>query len=268
MSIVSTISGTLFDASFGGTNLSTKDFYCYDIKKPLMPKQEESLINIPKMPGLIQSSKKFTENKLILLGYMNCDDYDDLISKIETLSGFLYEDEDKQLISSKQTDRYWNVQYLDYDIIDLKDTYALVNLEFKANDPFAYDITPDSDDQTITVNDDTYSITNSGHHYAWPVITITFNQNQSHIYVENNNITDNRFDISKSFITNDELEVDCKNKTIKLNGSNSPAGFGDGGEELAEFILFATGGNTIQVGTDDETIDIDINNTFNKVYLF
>jgi len=267
MSIIQVL-GTLFDASFGGTNLSTKDFYCYDIEKPLMPKQEESLINIPKMPGLIQSSKKFTENKLILLGYMNCDDYDDLISKIETLSGFLYADEDKQLISSKQTDRYWNVQYLDYDILSLRDTYALVNLLFKANDPFAYDITPDSDDQTITVVDDTYSITNNGHYYAYPVITITFNQVQSHIYIENNSITDNRFDISKSFEVNDELEIDCKNKTIKLNGSNSPVGFGDGGEGLAEFILFAKGGNTIAVGTDDETIDIDINTTFNKPYFY
>ena len=269
------IFGTLFDASFNGTDLSTKDYFIYDIKKPHLPKQKVSTIDIPKKPGSVISSKKFTENKIILFGFMECTSYDDLTTKVEDLAAFLYSDSDKQLISSKQSDRYWNCQYLDYDIIEQRDDYALVNLVFSCiEDPFAYDITPDSEPDTspasdnITVNDDTFIITNDGHYYAFPVITITFNAIQTHIYVEHNTIDNNRFDIAKAFEINDVLEVDCTNGTIKLNGTNSHAGFGDGGQNLAEWLFLAKGNNEIQVGTDDATIDITINLTWNKVYFY
>lgn len=268
MSRISVISGEVFEVSFDGDNLSTKYFYCYDIKKPLMPHQVQTTIDIPKIPGLIQVDKKFTENRLTIYGYVEASNYTNLVTYLEDLSAFLYSDSDVKLISDKQSDRYWNVQYLDYFIVDERDDYSRINLIFTCNDPFGYDNTPDSDDQTITIVDDTYSVSNNGDYYAWPVITITFNQNQSHIYVANNNITDNRFDISKAFVNTDELEVDCKNKTIKLNGSNSPAGLGDGGECLAEMIMLATGSNTIAVGTNDETINIDINITFSKPYFY
>ena len=268
------IFGTLFDAEFDGTDLSTKDFYCYDIKKPLMPRQSQKTIDISKRYGLIQSSKKFTTNTLILYGFMECTDYDDLTSKVEALSAFLYSDLDKELITSKQSDRYWNVQYLDSPIIEQRDNYALVNLEFTCNDPFAYAITADSEPDTspptnqITVKDDTRIIANGGHYYAYPVITITFNQVQPHIYMKNNNIVGNRFDIAKSFGIGDELELDSKNETIKLNGALSPIGLGDGGESKAEFIILASGNNEIQIGTDDDDIDIDINFSFRKVYFY
>jgi predicted phage tail component-like protein len=262
------IFGTLKDASFNGTNLSTKYFYIYDIKKPLMPQQSLSTIDIPKRPGSIISSKKFKQNSIILYGFMECSSYDDLITKCENLSAFLYSDSDKQLISSKQSDRYWNVQYLNYDVIELKDTYALVNLEFTCNDPLAYDTTADTDTQTITVNDTSYTLANSGHYYAYPVINITFNDDQTHVYVANLSISENRFDISKPFVSGDVLIVDCKNGTIKLNGSTSMAGFGDGGLTLAEYILLGTGNNTISVGSSDATINVTVLISFNKTYLY
>lgn len=268
------IFGTLFDAEFDGINLSTKDFYCYDIQKPLMPQQSQKTIDIPKRYGLIQLSKKFTTNTLSLFGFMECTNYADLTTKLQALASFLYSDNDVQLIPSNTNDRYWNVQYLNYDIVEQRDDYALINLEFTCNDPFAYAITPDSQPDTspptdnITVKDTTFIVANSGHYYAYPVVTITFNQAQTHIYVANNTVTDNHFDIAKAFADNDVLEVDCKNGTIKLNGNYSPAGFGDGGLTLAEWLVLDKGNNTIAVGTDDLTINIDINITFNKVYFY
>ena len=268
------IFGTLFDAEFDGIDLSDKLFYCYDIKKPLSPKQSQTLIDIPKRPGLIQASKKFTTNTLILYGFMECTDYDDLTSKVEELAAFLYSDTDKELITSKQLNRYWNVQYLDSPIIEQRDNYALVNLEFNCNDPFAYAITPDSEPDgsppvnPIIVKDTTFIIANSGHYYARPVITITFNQAQTHIYVQNNTIVGNRFDIAKAFGIGSILEIDSKNETIKLNGALNPIGLGDGGQGKAEFIVLAKDNNEIQVGTDDEDIDIDININFRKVYFY
>jgi len=269
MTRISIISGSLFDASFDGTDLSDKLFYCYDIKKPLIPQQSQTLIDIPKRPGLIQASKKFIQNNLILYGFIECTNYADLKLKLQDLSAFLYSDNDKQLILSNENDRYWNTQFLSPEIIGERDNYSLVNLEFNCNDPFGYAVTPDTpDDQTITVKDDTYIIANNGHYYARPIITITFNQAQTHIYIQNNNIVGNRFDIAKSFGSSSTLEIDSKNETIKLNGAFNPIGLGDGGQGKAEFIVLAKGSNELAVGTDDESIDISINFSFRKVYFY
>ena len=262
------ILGTLLDASFDGTDLSDKNFDCYHILKSLMPKQNQTTIDIPKTSGLYQSSKKFESNQLTLRGLVDCTSYSDLMTKLQTLSAFLYSDSDKELIPSNADDRYYNVQYLDYVIIEERDDYALVDLIFNCNDPFAYDNTPSTDSQTITVIDTTYTVANGGHYYAFPEITITFNQAQTHVYISNSSITDNRFDISKVFLTNDVLIIDCKNRTITLNGSYSPAGVGDGGNSLAEWIKLATGDNDVVVGTNDATIDVDVDISFDKVYLY
>jgi len=267
MSIIE-VFGTLFDAELDGTNLSDYDFYCYDVKKPLSPKQTQKVIDIPKRSGLIQSTKKFISNELVLNGYVESTSYDNLTTALETLAGALYHDDDVELILSNSTDRYWNVQYLDSREVGQRDIYTLLDLVFTCNDPFGYAVTADTDDTNITVLDDTYNVTNSGHYYARPVITITFNQDQSHIYMENNGIAGNRFDISKSFKTDDELEVDCANETIKLNSTDSPIGFGSGGEGKAEFLLLNMGLNELQVGSDDETLDVSINLEWRKVYLY
>ena len=266
------IHGSLFDASFGGIYLSTKGFDCFDIRKPHIPKQDVSTIDIPKRNGNIISNKKFTQNKLVLYGYVQNDSYDDLTTTLEDLAAFLHTDEDVQLISNKQTDRYWNVQYLDYEIIKEEDDYAIVTLTFDCiEDPLGYAVTPTTDSQTITTSGTTYVVANSGHTYAFPVITITFNADMQHIYIANNTIVDdvaNRFDISKAFASGDVLVVDCKNGTIKLNGASSPAGFGDGGSELAEWIMLATGNNELEVGSSDATINVDVDISFEKVYVY
>ena len=264
MSIIQ-VFGTLFDAQLDGTNLSSYNFYCYDIKKPLSPKQTQKTIDIPKRPGLIQVTKKFESYQLILNGYVEATS---LTTTLQTLSGALRSDDDVKLILSNATDRYWNVQYLDSRVIEQRDTYALVDLIFTCNDPFGYAITEDINNTDITIPGTTYLVTNGGHYYARPVITITFNQPQTHIYVQSNNVVGNRFDIAKSFLANDELEIDCKNETVKLNGNFSPSGFGDGGMIKAEFLLLNTGLNELQVGTDDDTLNISISLRWRKVYLY
>jgi predicted phage tail component-like protein len=263
-----TILGTLFDVEVDGTNLSDYNFYTYDIKKPLFPRQRVSTIDIPKRLGLIAAQKKFTDNELIVYGYVKGTGYDNLKTLLETLAGALYSDDDVELIPSNQTDRYWNVQYLDYQIIGERDDYTIVSLVFTANNPLGWAVTADTDNQTITTLDDTFNITNNGHYYAYPTYTVTFNQAQSHIYLQNNTIPDNRMDISKSFATNDELEIDSFDMTIRLNGSISPIGLGDGGDGDAEFVLLASGVNELAVGSDDATINIDIETSYRKTYLY
>ncbi len=267
MSIIE-LYGSLFDAELNGTNLSSYNFYCYDIKKPLLPKQNQQTIDIPKRSGLIQATKKFESYEIVLNGYVESTSFSALTSALQTLAGALYSDDDVELILSNATDRYWNVQYLDSRVIEQRDTYALLDLIFTCNDPFGYAVTADTKDINITSLDTTFNVTNSGHYYARPIITITFNQVQSHIYMQNNGISSNRFDIARAFATNDELEIDCANETIKLNGSSSPVGFGSGGQSKAEFLLLATGLNELAVGSDDATLDVSINLNWRKVYLW
>ncbi|MCL5069675.1 MAG: phage tail family protein, partial [Actinobacteria bacterium] len=103
--------------------------------------------------------------------------------------------------------------------------------------------------------------------FAFPIIAITFKQSQTHIYLQNNNINDCRFDISKAFVSNDVLVLDTKTMSITLNDIYSPAGFGDGGTKKAEFIILRSGANEMQIGTDDATIKVDVNVFFRKTYL-
>jgi len=260
--------GTLTDFSWDGTNISTKYFYPIHFVKGVMPSQSQYVLNAPDRDGVIQVRKKFDSRPITIQGYIEGTSHSNLISRIQSLSSFLYEDSDVRLILSNESDRYYNAQYLDYVEVKRRKDYALLDLIFTCNDPFAYDTTADTDTQSsITTDNTTFTLTNSGHYYAYPTFTVTFNQAQTHIYIQNNSVTGNRFDISKSFASGDELEVDCKNGTIKLNSTTSPAGFGDGGDGSAEWIVFATGNNQLQVGTTDVSIDCDVNTSFRKTYL-
>jgi predicted phage tail component-like protein len=260
------IFGQTYEVRFDNKDLSSYGFYCYDMKTPFMPQQAQETINIPRRNGLIQTNKKFLTNKLILMGFVYA--YPDITTQLGLLASKLYFDTDKMLTCSKRPNQYWNAQYLSYEIVDQRDDYAILNLEFTCNDPFAYAKTEDVDNFDVTVSGTNRIFNNGGHYYAFPVFTVIFNAPQTHIYILNNAITNNRLDISKGFIKDDYLEIDCKNKTIKLNGKKSPNGFGDGGEGCSEWVLLAKGYNWVEVGTDDPNIDVNVNLAFTKVYLY
>lgn len=259
---------TELDFSLNGINASTKYFSTARIIKPVLPQQEQTIFDIPGKPGTTQSFKKFKLRPITISGTLEGTDPDDLITNLQNLSAYLYSDTDKQLIFSNEDDRYYNAQYLDYSEVLREGSYSLLDLKFTCNDPFGYAITPDADTKSnITAKNYIWTITNSGQYYAFPIITITFKQGQSHIYLQNNNINDCRFDISKAFISNDVLVLDTKTMSITLNNLYSPTGFGDGGSKKTEFIILKTGSNELEVGTDDSTIKVDVGVWFRKTYL-
>jgi predicted phage tail component-like protein len=260
--------GTLEDFSFDGVDVSTKDFNCISFLKGVMPPQKIESYSPPKWPGHIFVDKKFEPRPIRIRGYIEADNHTVLLTAVEDLGEFLYSDIDKQLILGNQVDRYYNAQYIDHQYIELKRDYALLEIEFSCQDPFAYAVTPDTDNQTITVNDSDYVVNNGGSYYSFPVITVTFNQAQTHIYIRNNNITGNRLDISRTFGSGKELEIDCKNRIVEYDGSVSYLGFGDGGDDSAEWLKLARGNNQLFVGTDDGSIDIDVDLEWNKVYFY
>jgi len=259
------------DFTFDGVSAAAKNFLSLRIIKGLMPIQEEVAINIPKVSGITQLFKKFTKRDIIIRGELSGTDHDDLIDKISALSAFLYSSVDKQLIINNDNSRYYNAQHI-ADVEVLRENYySMLDLKFTCNDPFAYAITPDTDGPTQRTTDGgTWNITNLGQYYAYGTVTIHFNQAQTHIYISNNTIIGSRFDISKSFVNHDVLVVDAKTMQITLNGTYSPAGFGDGGLGYAEYILLAytgTGINQFEIGTDDVSLDVTVTVAFNKTYL-
>jgi len=258
---------TALDFSFNGTSALTKSFETHAIYKTIMPAVQETIISIPGKDGITQASKKFGSRKITILGKLTGTDYANLITNIQALAAFLYSDEDKDLILNNESDRHYNAQHMALIEIEKKNTFVKFELQFNCNDPFGYAETQDTVTASITADGQQVAINNGGHYYAFPEITITFNQVQSHIFIENEGILGNRLDISKAFQAADELVINCKDGTIKLNAADSPAGFGDGGEESAEFIMLASGSNLIKFGTDDPTIDCDIEIVFYKVYL-
>ncbi len=237
-----------------------------DVKKPIIPPQKEILADVPKYNGLVQFSKKFTSNNIVVKSLLTGTSYADLITKLKALSAYLYSDEDEQLIFDDESDRYYLAQHIDTVIGKRTYRYCYLDLVFTCNDPFAYATSGDTDTQSHASKGFTYNITNSGQYYAYGTVTITFHQSQTHIYVENKTVIGSRFDISKAFVNNDVLVVNAKTMSITLNGTYSPAGFGDGGTSSAEFILLATGINMFEVGTDDGTLDATIVTTFSKTY--
>jgi predicted phage tail component-like protein len=258
------------DVSIDGTNLSTYDFLVASVVKPLSPKQKQELAKT-QSPRAIQLSKNFdTGYTLKLKGVLDGSSPSGLVTKIENLAGFLYSDTDRVIIPSDQSDRYWNGQYLDDVEVEREEDHALLELSFTCNDPLAYAVTPDTDSQTITVLNSTFNLTNSGHYYAYPTITVTFNQDQSHFYIENQTIEDCRFDFSESFVSGDILIINSKTGVITLNGTAFYSGFGSGGDGAFQFIKLAFGAsaaNLICVGSDDATIDIDVDSSWEKTYL-
>lgn len=256
------------DFSFKAINASAKSFVTTRIINPPLARQIETIISIPKMVGYTQLSKKFVNREIKVQGLLKCTSPTDLITKIEAFSDFLFNEEDEQLIFNNQATRYYNAQHIKTIELLREEFYAMLLLIFTCNDPLAYAITGDEVNETgITTKGYTWNINNVGQYYAYPTITITFNQSQTHIYIQNNNITGCRFDISKSFSNGDILKVNSKTMKILLDNVHSPAGFGDGGDEKAEFILLRVGNNELEVGTDDGTLNVDIKVNFNKTYL-
>ena len=256
------------DTSFKSAYLSTYYFETLRIIKPLMPPQEQSVYDIPKINGVLAGSKKFKSNSITVRGIIYGTDPENLITRLSNLASFLYSDADQPLIFNNQSAQYYNAQYLDTQEILREISFSMIDLIFTCNDPLAYAITPTVDLTNITIIDTFYVINNGGHYYSFPLISVVFNAIQNHIYIQNTSVADNRIDISKSFEIGDTLEIDCKKRTVKLNGAYSPAGFGEGGLGFAEWIILAAGNNIMQVGSEDMAIDVSVTISFEKVYLY
>jgi predicted phage tail component-like protein len=258
------------DFSWDGTNASVYGFTVHNVNKDILQEESRTFVDPPNYQGAIQLSKKFGSRIVEVEGRIAGTSYSNLVTSIlPAFSAFLYKSSDVQLIFSDQTDRYFNAQVKKIKVKKEVSSWKILDIEFICADPFAYDTTADTDTKsTITTKGYTWDITNSGHYTAYPEITVTFNQSQTHIYIANNSVSGCRFDISKAFVNTNVLVLDSRTLNVTLGGAYSPAGFGDGGNSKAEFIVLDTGVNELEISTDDATLNVDVKVEFNKPYLF
>ena len=259
------------DTTFNSTALSTLGFSTHVIRGRDLGKQNRYSFDVPKIVGSIEVGKKFPANTLAVEGRLEGSSYSNLEATIfPAFLAALYSDEDETLVFNDKSTKYYNAQFDGLRIIKEESLFRILQVYFTCNDPLAYAVTPDTDSQTITALDSTFVLTNSGHYYAYPTITVTFNQDQSHFYIENQTIEDCRFDFSESFVSGDILIINSKTGVITLNGTAFYSGFGSGGDGAFQFIKLAFGAsaaNLICVGSDDATIDIDVDSSWEKTYL-
>jgi predicted phage tail component-like protein len=255
--------------TFNSTSLATLGFTTHNVRGRDLGRQDRSSIDTPQRPGATELSKKFPPNTLKVEGRLEGSSYSNLEATIfPAFLAALYTDEDKTLSFDDKSTKYYNAQYDGFKLLKEESLFRILEIDFLCVDPFAYDTTADTDTQSsVTTNDTTYNVTNSGHYYCYPTATITFNQAQDHIYIQNNTIEDCRFDISQSFAAADELIINFKTGVVTLNGSETYAGIGVGGSELAEMIRLAVGVNQMQFGTADATLNCDILLRWEKAYL-
>jgi len=257
------------DFSYNALNASAYYFETASFFDDLLPNQRETIIDVPKVQGYTQLLKKFEPREIVVKGILYADNDSQLNTRIENFKEFLYQDSDKQLINNENSHKYYNAQFLEKVRTEKRGGGILApyQLLFRANDPLGYAVTADVSTQLNKAKGYTWNITNGGQYYSWPEIAITFNQNQTHVYVVNNSITEARLDISKAFIAGQVLKIDTKLIRLTINNTYSPAGLGDGGSALYAMPILKTGVNQFEIGTDDATLNASIVVTHRKTYL-
>lgn len=260
---------TDLDFSYNAINASTVYFEIGRYFDDLLPNQRETIIDVPKVQGYTQLLKKFEPREIQIIGVLYANDNASLNSRIESFADYIYKDTDKILIFNDKPHKFYYAQFLEKVRTEKRGGGILApyQLNMRANDPLGYAVTADLSTQNNKTKGYYWDINNAGQYYSWPTITITFNQNQSHVYVANNNITEARIDISKTFTAGQILKIDTKLIRILLNNTYSPAGLGDGGLGLYTMPILKPGINEFEIGTDDATLNINIVVEYRKTYL-
>jgi len=258
------------DFSFKGINAIDKNFITQDIIISPLARQEERVLDIPKVPGLIQVSKKFTKREIKIRGILYGSSSSDLVEKIKEFSAFLFSEEDEQLICSEQPDKHYLAQHIKYIELEREPTLVTFELEFNCNDPFGYTTIPTSGNQNCITKPTTIPINNEGNYKACPIWIITFTQAQTYIKLYNDDNSE-IFNITRTFAIGDKLKIDTKDKNIYYDSGAGYVedwlGVGSGGENRADFVKLKVGNKNYYITTIDASLNVNVSWSFNETWL-
>ena len=140
-------------------------------------------------------------------------------------------------------------------------SFVPFSLTFICVDPFGYDTSTTTDNEAaIVASPHTYSVDFTGSGPPLPVITITINSGTSVSIIHfKNNTLDDEIIVGTSFITSDVLEIDCENKTVKLNGTEL--------DYTGIFPAFQAGSNSLTLEVTASAFNIDVDIEYTPTYL-
>lgn len=156
--------------------------------------------------------------------------------------------EDMQLYGYK-SNKYINLDCL--EDFDHEWIYAnklgFIELIFIASDPHWYYKNETTDNNTVDESPEEFTVTNGGDIAVFPVITFTCGAGSdiSKIKISNDDDAGKYFEYepASNLGSGDIVEVDCKEGTVELNGSDDMAHFNDG----SAFLKLVSGDNDITV---------------------
>lgn len=158
---------------------------------------------------------------------------------------------------------FYNVTLQNMAISNIKGSYAEINLEFLASDPFSYDVitTEVQNVLNLTSGDKSYPIYLEGTAPQLPVITYTldsFTGSNGINVTFTNPATSTSITVSRSWTAADVLVVDCFNHTVEVNG--------DPVEFTGNFLEFTAGDQHFNYTDGFTERQVDINFTYRKRY--
>lgn len=119
------------------------------------------------------------------------------------------------------TDRYWMAKLVSFTGSYLTAGIYEGILTFQADDPMAYDNTETSSDHSINADPKTVTEAVGGTGTVNPVYTLTAKENLGAVTIKLENLSLNEeLQWDGSLTTDDELEIDVANWTVKKNGTD------------------------------------------------
>lgn len=162
----------------------------------------------------------------------------------------LTEREDKKLILDSDTDKYYNARLasgINYKQIGVGT--AFFSMEFISSSPFSYSTSTDSEDESITTNPQSFTLTTGGDSTTYPTFLLTADSSLSSVIFEHID-REESLTWGGSMVSGDVLKVECDPKAwkISLAPASDPTDFIRSTETISGFFpVLDSGVNAMRI---------------------
>lgn len=182
---------------------------------------------------------------------------------LDSIKRILVSETAKALKIDAITDRYWNAKLEALSGYYNGATYWGGTVTLRADDPMAYDNSETSSDHSINADPKTVVEAVGGTGTVLPVYTLTAKENLGAVTIKLENLSlDEELQWDGSLTTDDELEIDVANWTVKKNGTEDMADVSGKFPRLAANL-----NNSIKVTGLYSSVAGELNITYRKRYL-
>lgn len=220
---------------FNGISSDSFDIIVKDIKRPLLPNQNDSYLQIPGRHGSYLFPREMADRIIEIDCALSKTSLADLRNSIRDIAAWLYTEEQQPLSFSDESDKYYLAK-LD-GAIDVEQIIAIgqFTLCFRC-EPLAYG----AEVQADFVSDQA-TITNPGTFEALPIFNATFTAIASEWKVT---LGTKYVRVVHSFQIGDTMEVNCATGAVLINGSRALDKLD---WQNSEFFALPPGENTLTI---------------------